>query len=96
LLRPTPSRVLRLIAAVLVGAVLYQLILVGALRAGLPAEDLNGVTALTLLAAVAVQRTLGSVTTTLQRLRRAAGLSFGTGATTVAAPPADDETRARA
>lgn len=86
LLRPSPSQVVRLIAAVLAGTMMHRLILVGALRAGLPADDLKGITALTLLAAVAVQRTLGSVTTTLRRMRPPPGPSPGVGAT-AAAPP---------
>jgi putative tryptophan/tyrosine transport system permease protein len=55
LLDPSGSRVVRIVAAVLVGGVLYRLILVGALRLGLPAGDLKGITALTLVTAVAAQ-----------------------------------------
>jgi putative ABC transport system permease protein len=56
LLRPTGSKVVRIVACAIVGALLYRLILVVSLRLGLPAEDLQGVTALTLLVAVAAQR----------------------------------------
>jgi putative ABC transport system permease protein len=56
LLRPSGSKVLRIVACAVVGALLYRLILVASLRAGLPAEDLQGMTALTLLLAVAAQR----------------------------------------
>lgn len=66
LLRPTGSRVLRIVLCVLVGALLYRLILVGALRIGLPAGDLRGVTALTLILAVAAERYLGGA---LRRIR---------------------------
>ncbi len=68
-LRPTGSRVARIVLCVLFGTLAYRLVLVGALRAGLPAGDLKGVTALTLIAAVAAQRALGEVV----RGRRAAG-----------------------
>jgi putative ABC transport system permease protein len=56
LLRPTASRVARTMAALLAGALAYRLILVGALRLGLPATDLKAVTALTLVAAIAAER----------------------------------------
>jgi putative ABC transport system permease protein len=56
LLHPSGSKVLRIVACAVVGTLLYRLILVASLRAGLPAEDLQGVTALTLLVAVAAQR----------------------------------------
>ncbi|NKQ54736.1 ABC transporter permease [Amycolatopsis sp. K13G38] len=59
LLRPSGSKVLRIVACVLAGTLLYRLILVGALRIGLPAGDLRGVTALTLVIAVAAERYLG-------------------------------------
>jgi putative ABC transport system permease protein len=68
-LRPTGSRVVRIVLCVLVGTLAYRLVLVGALRAGLPAGDLRGVTALTLIVAVAAQRALGG----LVRGRRAGG-----------------------
>jgi putative ABC transport system permease protein len=61
LLRPSGSRVARIVLCVLAGTLAYRLILVGALRAGLPAGDLKGVTALTLIAAVAAQRLLGGL-----------------------------------
>jgi putative ABC transport system permease protein len=66
LVRPTGSRVLRIVLCVLVGTLLYRLILVGALRIGLPAGDLRGVTALTLILAVAAERYLGGA---LRRVR---------------------------
>jgi putative ABC transport system permease protein len=56
LLRPTGSRVVRIMTAVLAGSLLYELILVAALRVGLPAGDLQGVTALTLIVAVAARQ----------------------------------------
>jgi putative ABC transport system permease protein len=55
LVNPTGSKVVRIVAAVFVGSLLYRLVLVGALRLGLPAGDLRGVTALTLVIAVAAQ-----------------------------------------
>ena len=55
------SRVGRVITAVVAGTLLYRLILVGALRAGLQATDLSGITALTLVAAVALTRCLPDV-----------------------------------
>lgn len=55
LLRPTGSRVIRIVLAVVVGTLIYRLILVSALRFGLPAGDLKGITALTLVLAVAAQ-----------------------------------------
>jgi putative tryptophan/tyrosine transport system permease protein len=61
LLRPSGSRVARIVLCVLAGTLAYRLILVGALRAGLPAGDLKGVTALTLIAAVAARRMLGGL-----------------------------------
>lgn len=54
-LNPSASKVIRSVAAVLVGTLLYRLVLVGALRMGLPAGDLRGVTAITLVVAVAAQ-----------------------------------------
>src|SRR5690606_5288666 len=55
LLAPTGSKVVRIVAAVGIGSILYRFVLVSALRAGLPAGDLRGVTALTLVIAVAAQ-----------------------------------------
>lgn len=55
LLNPGGSNVVRIVLAVIVGGLIYRLILVGALRAGLPAGDLKGITALTLIVAVAAQ-----------------------------------------
>lgn len=54
-LNPTGSQVLRIILSILLGGLLYRLILVASLRAGLPAGDLKGITALTLIIAVAAQ-----------------------------------------
>jgi putative ABC transport system permease protein len=68
-LRPSGSRVARIVLCVLLGTLAYRLVLVGALRAGLPAGDLKGVTALTLIVAVAAQRVFGR----LVRARRAGG-----------------------
>ena len=58
LLRPAGSKVLRILLAVLVGSLLYRFILVGALRLGVPATDLKGVTALILVAALIAERFL--------------------------------------
>ena len=58
LLRPAGSKVVRIVLAVVAGALVYELILVGALREGLNASDLNGATALPLIIAVAAQRYL--------------------------------------
>jgi putative tryptophan/tyrosine transport system permease protein len=58
LLKPTGSRVIRTVLAVLIGGLLYQAIQISALRLGLPAGDLQAVTALTLILAVAAQRYL--------------------------------------
>ncbi|GAB2812086.1 ABC transporter permease [Actinocorallia aurea] len=55
ILRPEPSRVVKAMAAVLVGALLYQFVQVMALRLGLAASDLKLVTAATLTLAVAAQ-----------------------------------------
>jgi putative ABC transport system permease protein len=62
------SRVGRVIAAVVAGTLLYRLILVGALRAGLQATDLSGITALTLVAAVALNRYLPEIGRALGRV----------------------------
>jgi len=56
LLRPAGSKVLRTMLALLAGALAYRLVLVGALRLGLPATDLKAVTALTLIVAIAAER----------------------------------------
>jgi putative ABC transport system permease protein len=61
LVRPTGSKVLRIVLCVLIGTLVYRLILVAALRIGLPAGDLRGITALTLIVAVAAERYLGVV-----------------------------------
>jgi putative ABC transport system permease protein len=56
IIRPSGSKIVRMVLAVVVGALAYRLILVLALRVGLPATDLQGVTAVTLVAAVAARR----------------------------------------
>ncbi|GAA0932915.1 ABC transporter permease [Virgisporangium aurantiacum] len=61
LVNPGGSQVMRMAVAVLVGCLLYRLVLVCALRFGLPAGDLRGVTALTLLLAIAAQAHLAPV-----------------------------------
>lgn len=71
LLRPTGSKLLRILACVLVGTLLYQFILVGALRIGLPANDLQGITALTLIIAVAAERCLGLLSGAYRRFTAA-------------------------
>jgi putative ABC transport system permease protein len=70
LVNPSGSQVVRIVLAVLVGALLYRLILVSALRFGLPAGDLKGVTALTLVIAVAAQGYLTPVITRYRSLLR--------------------------
>jgi len=55
LVNPGGSQVVRIVLAVLIGGLLYRLVLVSALRVGLPAGDLKGITALTLVIAVAAQ-----------------------------------------
>jgi putative tryptophan/tyrosine transport system permease protein len=65
------SRVGRVIVSVVAGTLLYRFILVGALRAGLQATDLQGITALTLVAAVAANRSLPGLTRVVPRLRTA-------------------------
>lgn len=52
------SAVVRIVAGVVAGTLVYRLVLVGALRAGLAPTDLQGVTAVTLLAAVVLNRAL--------------------------------------
>jgi putative ABC transport system permease protein len=59
-MRPSGSKILRALAAVLVGTLLYRFILVFALQAGLEATDLKLATALTLIAAFALQRAVHS------------------------------------
>ncbi|MEV4419698.1 ABC transporter permease [Patulibacter sp. NPDC049589] len=56
LVRPSGSKVVRIVLAVLLGTIAYRLVLVLALQLGLPATDLQGVTALTLVVAVAARR----------------------------------------
>lgn len=74
LLRPSGSTIGRAIVAIAVGTVAYRLVLVVALRAGLPASDLKLVTALTLILAFAAQlagRRLGQVSLWRRRTRGA-------------------------
>ncbi|WP_163553719.1 ABC transporter permease [Candidatus Frankia alpina] len=59
--RPSGSKLVRIVGCVLVGTLAYRLVLVTALRVGLPAGDLRGVTALTLLVAIAAERYLGAL-----------------------------------
>ncbi len=54
--RPSGSKIVRALLAVLVGALLYRFVLVFALQAGLSAGDLKLATALTLIAAFVLQR----------------------------------------
>jgi putative ABC transport system permease protein len=61
-IRPTGSKLVRIVLCVLFGTLAYRLVLVAALRAGLPAGDLKGVTALTLVVAIAAERYLGALT----------------------------------
>lgn len=53
--RPTSSKILRVLLAVTIGALLYQLIIVLALELGMDPVDLNLVTAATLVLAIAAQ-----------------------------------------
>ncbi|GAA4181686.1 ABC transporter permease [Gryllotalpicola koreensis] len=69
-LRPTGSTTVRMLLAVLLGTLLYRLVLVSALRYGLPAGDLKAVTALTLIIAIAAERYLRI----FSRMARARGL----------------------
>lgn len=62
--RPTSSKVLRIMAAVVVGALIYQLIVVVALELGLDPVDMNLVTAGTLVVAVAIQLVVRKVVAT--------------------------------
>jgi putative ABC transport system permease protein len=71
LIRPSGSRIVRIVICVLTGALAYQLVLVGALRVGLPAGDLKGITALTLIVAIAAERYLGVLTAVSRMHRRA-------------------------
>lgn len=54
--RPARGRILAPLVAAVVGAVVYRLVLVAALRAGLPPADLKLVTAVVLLGVLALQR----------------------------------------
>jgi putative ABC transport system permease protein len=92
------SRVGRVIAAVVAGTLLYRLILVGALRAGLQATDLSGITALTLVAAVALNRLLPDVSRVFGRAGAGSRLvrAFGgsrPGAAAIGGQPAVDSGR---
>ncbi|MFF0223314.1 ABC transporter permease [Streptomyces sp. NPDC004629] len=77
LFSPSGSQVVRIVAAVMAGGLLYRLILVAALRFGLPANNLNGITALTLIVTVAAQSYVVPVIGKYRRSasRRAAGLA---------------------
>lgn len=68
LVNPSGSQVIRIVLAVLVGGLLYRLVLVSALRFGLPAGDLKGITALTLVVAVAAQAYLAPALTRYRAL----------------------------
>ena len=61
LMRPAGSQVLRIMLAVLLGSLLYRFILVGALRVGVPATDLKGVTALILVTVLVADLSLRPV-----------------------------------
>lgn len=69
--QPTGSQVVRIVAGVLAGGLVYRLVLVTALRIGLPAADLKGVTALTLIVAVVAQRCLSRFDVLLRTRSRA-------------------------
>jgi putative ABC transport system permease protein len=56
LVRPAQGRIVAPLVAVVVGAVVYRLVLVTALRAGLPPTDLKLVTAVVLVCVLALQR----------------------------------------
>jgi putative ABC transport system permease protein len=75
--RPSGSRILRGLAAVLVGAVLYRLVLTIAINAGLPPTDLKLATALTLIAAFALHRAMSWAGRARPRRRRTAALVEG-------------------
>jgi putative ABC transport system permease protein len=66
IVRPAGSKILRVMLAVLVGGLVYRFILVGALRIGVPATDLKGVTAVILVVALAAERGLRSALTPLR------------------------------
>lgn len=70
LVRPTASKVVRSMAAVVVGTLAYQLIQVLALRLGLPATDLDLVTASTIVLALATHFLLLRIGASLPRLPR--------------------------
>jgi putative ABC transport system permease protein len=70
LLRPAGSKILRMMLAVLLGALAYRFILVLALRLGVPATDLKGVTALILVAALALERFLRPMLSPMRPRRR--------------------------
>jgi putative ABC transport system permease protein len=75
LIRPSGSRIVRIVTCVGVGTLAYQLIQVAALRVGLPADDLKGVTALTLIVAIAAERYLGVLGDAARRLQFASAQS---------------------
>lgn len=69
-IRPTASKVVRSMVAVVVGTLLYQLVQVLALRLGLPATDLDLVTAITIVLALAAHFALLRIGAALPRLPR--------------------------
>lgn len=69
-LRPTPSKVVRAMSSVMVGSVLFELIQVITLRLGIPATDLELVTALTLVAALIAHTLAVRLGVSVPRLRR--------------------------
>jgi putative ABC transport system permease protein len=68
--RPGASNVARMLTSVAAGALLYRLVLLGALRAGLPASDLRLVTAVTLALALLITRSRSGVATQVPRRDR--------------------------
>jgi putative ABC transport system permease protein len=70
LLRPTVSKVVRSMIAIIAGTLVYQLIQVIALRLGLPATDLEFVTAATIVAALLAHSLLLRASASIPRLPR--------------------------
>lgn len=68
--RPGTSDVARILTAVAAGALMYRLVLLGALRAGLPASDLRLVTAVTLAIALLITRSRSGIATQVSRRDR--------------------------
>jgi putative ABC transport system permease protein len=60
LVRPSGSQIIRAMAAVTTGTIVYRMILAIALRVGLQASDLNAVTATILVCCFTLQRSMGS------------------------------------